>query len=166
MTCDALHGMEQFLNTIRPGDIEPTTPRSCITPCSPPTRSSAFTVLSTWRSLVPSITWCPRSSRSPSSTRSWSHQLLAADGRRHDLLGSRASLVCSMPYTRSTGRCRFPLTVFRLFGSIFFMVGAAVIMVNILLFSFNMFATVLSSDRPEEVQHSASSCAPPLASRG
>ena len=36
-----------------------------------------------------------------------------------------------------------------LFGSIFFMIGAAVIMVNILLFSFNMFATVLSSSSPK-----------------
>ncbi|HIP95722.1 MAG TPA: cbb3-type cytochrome c oxidase subunit I, partial [Anaerolineae bacterium] len=35
-----------------------------------------------------------------------------------------------------------------LWGSIFFMVGAAVIMVNVLLFTFNLFSTVLSKSNP------------------
>jgi len=36
-----------------------------------------------------------------------------------------------------------------LYGSIFFMVGAAIIMVNILLFAYNLFSTVLSKDNPQ-----------------
>jgi cytochrome c oxidase subunit I len=37
-----------------------------------------------------------------------------------------------------------------LLGSIFFMVGAAIIMVNILLFAYNLFSTVLSKDNPQK----------------
>ncbi len=35
-----------------------------------------------------------------------------------------------------------------LLGSIFFMLGAAIVMVNILIFAYNMFSTVLSKSNP------------------
>ena len=54
---NSLHSMEQLINQIRPGGTEPTTEQLyygmlSIHPIE------VFTVLSTWRSSVPSTTWC------------------------------------------------------------------------------------------------------------
>ena len=54
-----------------------------------------------------------------------------------------------------------------IWGSIFFMVGAAIIMVNILLFAYNLFSTVLSKDNPQStVSHGCGPSTPNEVSLG
>ncbi len=75
-------------------------------------------------------------------------QLLASRRGASCSAGSPASSPSSTLSTPSTGPSPSPLTGVPLVGTIPFTIGAAVIMVNILLFSFNTFSTVLSRSNP------------------
>jgi cytochrome c oxidase subunit 1 len=146
---DALHGMEQFLNTIRPGDVEPNTAELYYAMLSahPIVGIYGFIYMAVFGAfyyLVPSLVKKPIKNKKLVPLNFWLQVagiMICWSSGFFGLFNALYTLYWPLPVAFD----RVPL-----FGSIFFMVGAAVIMVNILLFSYNMFATVLSSSSPKK----------------
>lgn len=142
---DSLHGMEALLNQIRPGGVEPTTAELyyamltahpivgiygfvymavfgafyCLVPylINKPVKHPKLVVVNFWLQII-GVMIC------------WAAGFFG-------LFNAMYTLYWPLPVSFD----RVPVI-----GSIFFMLGAAAIMVNILLFSYNIFKTVLSKN--------------------
>jgi cytochrome c oxidase subunit 1 len=149
---DALHGMEVLLNHVRPGVSNPATADlfySMLT-AHPIVGVYGFIYMSVFGAfyfLVPFLLDKPVRHRKLVVTNFWLQivgVMICWSSGFFGLFNSLYTLYWPLPVTYD----RTPL-----WGSIFFMVGAALIMVNILLFAFNIFKTVLSRNdsRPYSV---------------
>ncbi len=142
---DSLHGMETFLNTLRPGDIEPTTPELyyAMLTAHPIVGIYGFVYMAVFGAfyfLVPYLINKPVKHPKLVVTNFWLQiigvMVCWASGF-FGLFNALYTLYWPLPVSFD----RVPVI-----GSIFFMLGAAAIMVNILLFSYNIFKTVLSKN--------------------
>lgn len=142
---DSLHGMEAFLNTIRPGDIDPTTPELyyAMLTAHPIVGIYGFVYMAVFGAfyfLVPYLINKPVKHPKLVVTNFWLQiigvMVCWASGF-FGLFNALYTLYWPLPVAFD----RVPVI-----GSIFFMLGAAAIMVNILLFSYNIFKTVLTRD--------------------
>ena len=142
---DSLHGMETFLNTLRPGDIEPTTPELyyAMLTAHPIVGIYGFVYMAVFGAfyfLVPYLINKPVKHPKLVVTNFWLQiigvMVCWASGF-FGLFNALYTLYWPLPVAFD----RVPVI-----GSIFFMLGAAAIMVNILLFSYNIFKTVLSKN--------------------
>lgn len=142
---DSLHGMETFLNSIRPGDIEPTTPELyyAMLTAHPIVGIYGFVYMAVFGAfyfLVPYLINKPVKHPRLVVTNFWLQiigvMVCWASGF-FGLFNALYTLYWPLPVAFD----RVPVI-----GSIFFMLGAAAIMVNILLFSYNIFKTVLSKN--------------------
>jgi cytochrome c oxidase subunit I len=145
----ALHGMEAALNTIRPGVAEPTTEElyySMLT-AHPIVGVYGFIYMAVFGAfyfLVPHLLDRPIKHKKLVPLNFWLQiggVMTCWSSGFFGLFNSLYTLYWPLPVAFD----RVPML-----GSIFFMVGAAVIMVNILIFAFNIFKTVLSrsDERP------------------
>jgi len=140
---DALHGMEALLNNVRPGVAEPGTEElfySMLT-AHPIVGVYGFIYMAVFGAfyfLVPYLLDKPVRHRKLVVTNFWLQiigvMICWASGF-FGLFNSLYTLYWPLPVSFD----RTPV-----WGSVFFMVGAALIMVNILIFAFNIFKTVLS----------------------
>ena len=144
---DALHGMEAALNTIRPGVAEPTSAEvyySMLT-AHPIVGVYGFIYMAVFGAfyfLVPYLLEKPIKHKKLVPVNFWLQivgVMICWGAGFFGLFNSLYTLYWPLPVTYD----RVPLL-----GSIFFMVGAALIMVNILIFSYNLFSTVLSRSNP------------------
>ncbi len=144
---DALHGMEAALNTIRPGVADPTTAEmyySMLT-AHPIVGVYGFIYMAVFGAfyfLVPYLLEKPIKHKKLVPVNFWLQivgVMICWGAGFFGLFNSLYTLYWPLPVTYD----RVPLL-----GSIFFMVGAALIMVNILIFSYNLFSTVLSRSNP------------------
>ncbi len=142
---DSLHAMETFLNTLRPGDIEPTTPELfyAMLTAHPIVGIYGFVYMAVFGAfyfLVPYLIKKPVKHPKLVVTNFWLQiigvMVCWASGF-FGLFNALYTLYWPLPVAFD----RVPVL-----GSIFFMLGAAAIMVNILLFSYNIFKTVLSKN--------------------
>ena len=140
---DALHGMEVLLNNVRPGAGDPTTADlfySMLT-AHPIVGVYGFIYMAVFGAfyfLVPFLLDRPVRHPKIVVTNFWLQivgVMICWSAGFFGLFNSLYTLYWPLPVTFD----RTPL-----WGSIFFMVGAALIMVNILIFAFNIFKTVLS----------------------
>jgi cytochrome c oxidase subunit 1 len=140
---DALHGMEAALNTIRPGAAAPSTEElyySMLT-AHPIVGVYGFIYMAVFGAfyfLVPYLLDKPIRHKKLVVTNFWlqiTGVMICWGSGFFGLFNSLYTLYWPLPVTYD----RVPLL-----GSIFFMVGAAIIMVNILIFAYNIFKTVLS----------------------
>ena len=140
---DALHGMEEALNTIRPGVATPSTEDlyySMLT-AHPIVGVYGFIYMAVFGAfyfLVPYLLDKPIRHKRLLVTNFWLQiigVMICWGSGFFGLFNSLYTLYWPLPVTYD----RVPLL-----GSIFFMVGAAIIMVNILIFAYNIFKTVLS----------------------
>lgn len=142
---DSLHGMETLLNTIRPGGIEPTTAELyyAMLTAHPIVGIYGFVYMAIFGAfyfLVPFLIKKPVKHPKLVIANFWMQiigVMVCWAAGFFGLFNAMYTLYWPLPVAFD----RVPLL-----GSIFFMLGAAVIMVNILLFSFNIFKTVLSKD--------------------
>jgi cytochrome c oxidase subunit 1 len=142
---DSLHGMETFLNTIRPGDIEPTTPELyyAMLTAHPIVGIYGFVYMAVFGAfyfLVPYLINKPVKHPKLVVTNFWLQiigVMVCWAAGFFGLFNALYTLYWPLPVAFD----RVPVI-----GSIFFMLGAAAIMVNILLFSYNIFKTVLSKN--------------------
>lgn len=142
---DSLHGMETFLNTIRPGEIEPTTAELyyAMLTAHPIVGIYGFVYMAIFGAfyfLVPFLIKKPVKHPKLVIANFWLQiigVMVCWAAGFFGLFNAMYTLYWPLPVAFD----RVPLL-----GSIFFMLGAAAIMVNILLFSFNIFKTVLSKD--------------------
>jgi cytochrome c oxidase subunit 1 len=141
---DALHGMEAALNTLRPGIATPSTEElyySMLT-AHPIVGVYGFIYMAVFGAfyfLVPYLLDKPIRHKKLVVTNFWLQivgVMICWGAGFFGLFNSLYTLYWPLPVTYD----RVPLL-----GSIFFMVGAAIIMVNILIFAYNIFKTVLSS---------------------
>ena len=142
---DSLHSMENFINTLRPGDIEPTTPELyyAMLTAHPIVGIYGFVYMAVFGAfyfLVPYLINKPVKHPKLVVTNFWLQiigvMVCWASGF-FGLFNALYTLYWPLPVAFD----RVPVL-----GSIFFMLGAAAIMVNILLFSYNIFKTVLSKN--------------------
>ena len=142
---DSLHGTEALLNQIRPGDVEPTTAELyyAMLTAHPIVGIYGFVYMSVFGAfyfLVPYLINKPVKHPKLVVTNFWLQiigvMVCWASGF-FDLFIALYTLYWPLPVSFD----RVPVI-----GSIFFMLGAAAIMVNILLFSYNIFKTVLSKN--------------------
>lgn len=140
---NSLHGMEAFLNTIRPGDVDPTTPELyyAMLTAHPIVGIYGFVYMAVFGAfyfLVPYLINKPVKHPKLVVVNFWL-QIIGVmtcwAAGFFGLFNALYTLYWPLPVTFD----RVPVI-----GSIFFMLGAAAIMVNILLFSYNIFKTVLS----------------------
>jgi cytochrome c oxidase subunit 1 len=143
----ALHGMEAALNAIRPGAGDPSTPElyySMLT-AHPIVGVYGFIYMAVFGAfyfLVPYLLDKPIKYRKLVPVNFWLQiigVMICWAAGFFLLFNSLYTLYWPLPVTYD----RVPLL-----GSIFFMVGAAIIMVNILIFAYNLFSTVLSKSNP------------------
>jgi cytochrome c oxidase subunit 1 len=142
---DSLHGMETFLNTLRPGDIEPTTPELyyAMLTAHPIVGIYGFVYMAVFGAfyfLVPYLINKPVKHPKLVVTNFWLQiigVMVCWAAGFFGLFNALYTLYWPLPVAFD----RVPVI-----GSIFFMLGAAAIMVNILLFSYNIFKTVLSKN--------------------
>jgi len=142
---DSLHGMETLLNTIRPGEIEPTTAELyyAMLTAHPIVGIYGFVYMAIFGAfyfLVPFLIKKPVKHPKLVIVNFWLQiigVMVCWAAGFFGLFNAMYTLYWPLPVAFD----RVPLL-----GSIFFMLGAAAIMVNILLFSFNIFKTVLSKD--------------------
>ena len=144
---DALHGMETALNTIRPGVQEPATEElfySMLT-AHPIVGIYGFVYMAVFGAfyfLVPFLLDKPVKYKRlvPLNFGLQIAGVMICWGSGFfGLFNSLYTLYWPLPVTFD----RVPMV-----GSIFFMLGAAIIMVNILIFAYNLFSTVLSRSNP------------------
>jgi cytochrome c oxidase subunit 1 len=144
---DALSGMESALNSIRPGVAEPTTPEmyySMLT-AHPIVGIYGFVYMAVFGAfyfLVPYLLDKPIRHRKLVPVNFWLQivgVMICWGAGFFGMFNALYTLYWPLPVAYD----RVPLL-----GSIFFMIGAAIIMVNILIFSFNLFSTVLSKSNP------------------
>jgi cytochrome c oxidase subunit 1 len=144
---DALSGMESALNSIRPGVAEPTTPEmyySMLT-AHPIVGVYGFVYMAVFGAfyfLVPYLLDKPIRHRKLVPVNFWLQivgVMICWGAGFFGMFNALYTLYWPLPVAYD----RVPLL-----GSIFFMIGAAIIMVNILIFSFNLFSTVLSKSNP------------------
>ncbi len=144
---DALHGMESALNLIRPGAGDPTTAElfySMLT-AHPIVGVYGFIYMAVFGAfyfLVPYLLDKPVKHRKLVPLNFWlqiAGVMICWGAGFFALFNALYTLYWPLPVTYD----RVPLL-----GSILFMVGAAVIMVNILIFAYSIFSTVLSSSSP------------------
>jgi len=144
---EALRGMESVLNAIRPGDREPTQPELYFSMMSAHPIVGVYgfvymAVMGAFYFLVPHLLG-----------KEVRHKKLVAVNFALQPLGV---LICwgsgFFGLFNALYTLYWPLPVsydrVPLWGSIFFCIGAAIIMVNILMFAFNLFSTVLSKSNP------------------
>jgi cytochrome c oxidase subunit 1 len=144
---DALHGMENVLNAIRPGVEEPSTEElyySMLT-AHPIVGIYGFVYMAVYGAfyfLVPYLLNKPIKYKKLVPVNFFLQiggvMICWASGF-FGLFNSLYTLYWPLPVTFD----RVPMV-----GSIFFMLGAAIIMVNILIFAYNLFSTVLSKSNP------------------
>jgi cytochrome c oxidase subunit 1 len=142
---DSLHGMETFLNTIRPGDVEPTTFELyyAMLTAHPIVGIYGFVYMAVFGAfyfLVPYLINKPVKHPKLVIVNFWLQiigVLVCWASGFFGLFNAMYTLYWPLPVAFD----RVPII-----GSIFFMLGAAAIMVNILLFSYNIFKTVLSKN--------------------
>ena len=144
---EALHGMEAALNTLRPGIVEPSTEElyySMLT-AHPIVGIYGFIYMAVFGAfyfLVPYLLDKPIKYKKlvPINFGLQIAGVMICWGSGFfGLFNSLYTLYWPLPVAFD----RVPIL-----GSIFFMVGAAIVMVNILIFSFNLFSTVLSRSNP------------------
>lgn len=146
---NSLHEMEAVLNNLRPGEIEPTTPELyyAMLTAHPVVGIYGFVYMAVFGAfyyLVPVLIKKPI--KYPKLV-PWNFWLQAAGvmicwgAGFFGMFNAMYTLYWPLPVAFD----RVPVV-----GSITFMIGAAIVMVNILLFSFNMFTTVLSSSDPQK----------------
>lgn len=142
---DSLHGMEALLNNIRPGDIDPTTPELyyAMLTAHPIVGIYGFVYMAIFGAfyfLVPFLVKKPVKHPKLVIVNFWL-QIIGVmtcwAAGFFGLFNALYTLYWPLPVSFD----RVPVI-----GSIFFMLGAAAIMVNILIFSINIFKTVLSRD--------------------
>ncbi len=142
---DSLHGMEALLNNLRPGDVEPTTAELYYAMLSahPIVGIYGFVYMAVFGAfyfLVPYLIQKPVKHPKLVVTNFWL-QIIGVmtcwAAGFFGLFNAMYTLYWPLPVAFD----RVPIV-----GSIFFMLGAAAIMVNILLFSYNIFKTVLSKN--------------------
>ena len=140
---DSLHGMETILNNLRPGSTDPTTPQLYYAMLSahPIVGIYGFVYMAIFGAfyfLVPYIAKKPVRHPKLVVANFWL-QIIGVmtcwAAGFFGLFNALYTLYWPLPVSFD----RVPVV-----GSIFFVLGAAVIMVNILLFAFNIFKTVLS----------------------
>lgn len=142
---DALHGMETFLNTIRPGEVEPSTAEMyyAMLTAHPIVGIYGFVYMAVFGAfyfLVPYLIQKPVKHPKLVVVNFWLQiigVLVCWAAGFFGLFNAMYTLYWPLPVSFD----RVPIV-----GSIFFMLGAAAIMVNILLFSYNIFKTVLSKN--------------------
>jgi cytochrome c oxidase subunit 1 len=142
---DSLHGMETFLNTIRPGDVEPTTFELyyAMLTAHPIVGIYGFVYMAVFGAfyfLVPYLINKPVKHPKLVIVNFWLQiigVLVCWASGFFGLFNAMYTLYWPLPVAFD----RVPII-----GSIFFMLGAAAIMMNILLFSYNIFKTVLSKN--------------------
>jgi cytochrome c oxidase subunit I len=142
---NSLHGMEQILNNLRPGATDPTTPELfyAMLTAHPIVGIYGFIYMAVFGAfyyLVPVLV--KKTIRHPKLVplNFWLHiagVMTCWAAGFFGLFNALYTLYWPLPVSYD----RVPL-----FGSIFFMLGAAMIMVNILIFAFNIFTTVLSTN--------------------
>ena len=146
---DALHGMEAVLNSIRPGAGDPSTEElyySMLT-AHPIVGVYGFIYMAVFGAfyfLVPYLLNKPVKHKKLVPLNFWlqiAGVMICWASGFFGLFNALYTLYWPLPVTYD----RVPLL-----GSIFFMLGAAIIMVNILIFAYNIFKTVLSrsDERP------------------
>ncbi|MGD8463930.1 MAG: cbb3-type cytochrome c oxidase subunit I [Anaerolineae bacterium] len=144
---DALHGMEAVLNTIRPGVAEPGTEElyySMLT-AHPIVGIYGFVYMAVFGAfyfLVPYLLEKPIKYKKLVPLNFWlqiAGVMICWGAGFFGLFNSLYTLYWPLPVSYD----RVPL-----WGSIFFMIGAAILMVNILIFAYNLFSTVLSKSNP------------------
>jgi cytochrome c oxidase subunit 1 len=141
---NSLHGLEQFLNNLRPGTAEPSTAELyyAMLTAHPIVGIYGFIYMAVFGAfyyLVPTLVNRPVKYRKLVPLNFWLQiigVMVCWSAGFFGMFNALYTLYWPLPVSYD----RVPL-----YGSIFFMLGAAVVMVNILIFSFNMFATVLSS---------------------
>jgi len=142
---DSLHGMEALLNNLRPGDVEPTTAELYYAMLSahPIVGIYGFVYMAVFGAfyfLVPYLIQKPVKHPKLVVANFWL-QIIGVmtcwAAGFFGLFNAMYTLYWPLPVAFD----RVPIV-----GSIFFMLGAAAIMVNILLFSYNIFKTVLSKN--------------------
>jgi cytochrome c oxidase subunit 1 len=142
---DALHGMEAALNTIRPGAGNPSTEDlfySMLT-AHPIVGVYGFVYMAVFGAfyfLVPYLLNKPIKHKRLVPWNFWLQivgVMICWGAGFFGLFNALYTLYWPLPVSYD----RVPI-----WGSVFFMLGAALIMVNILLFSFNLFSTVLSKN--------------------
>jgi cytochrome c oxidase subunit 1 len=140
---DALSGMEAALNTVRPGTADPSTQElyySMLT-AHPIVGVYGFVYMAIFGAfyfLVPHLLDKPIKHKKLVPINFWLQivgVMICWSAGFFLLFNSLYTLYWPLPVTYD----RVPLL-----GSIFFMLGAAIIMINILIFSYNLFSTVLS----------------------
>ncbi len=142
---NSLHGMEAFLNNLRPGGAEPTTPELyyAMLTAHPIVGIYGFVYMAVFGAfyfLVPFLVKKPVKHPKLVVVNFWMQivgVMTCWAAGFFGLFNSLYTLYWPLPVSFD----RVPVV-----GSIFFMLGAAAIMVNILLFSFNIFKTVLSKN--------------------
>ncbi len=142
---DSLHGMEAFLNTIRPGEVEPTTAELyyAMLTAHPIVGIYGFVYMAVFGAfyfLVPYLINKPVKHPKLVVVNFWLQiigVMVCWAAGFFGLFNAMYTLYWPLPVAFD----RVPVL-----GSIFFMLGAAAIMVNILLFSYNIFKTVLSKN--------------------
>lgn len=142
---DSLHGMEAFLNTIRPGEVEPTTFELyyAMLTAHPIVGIYGFVYMAVFGAfyfLVPYLIQKPVKHPKLVVVNFWLQiigVMVCWAAGFFGMFNAMYTLYWPLPVSFD----RVPII-----GSIFFMLGAATIMVNILLFSYNIFKTVLSKN--------------------
>ncbi|MBN1315763.1 MAG: cbb3-type cytochrome c oxidase subunit I [Anaerolineales bacterium] len=144
---DVLHGMETALNAIRPGVSEPSSEElfySMLT-AHPIVGIYGFVYMAVFGAfyfLVPFLLNKPVKHKKLVPANFFlqiSGVMICWASGFFGLFNSLYTLYWPLPVTYD----RVPML-----GSIFFMLGAAIIMVNILIFAYNLFSTVLSKSNP------------------
>ncbi len=142
---NSLHGMETLLNSLRPGDTDPTTAELyyAMLTAHPIVGIYGFVYMSVFGAfyfLVPYLVKKPVKHPKLVITNFWLQiigVMVCWAAGFFGLFNALYTLYWPLPVAFD----RVPVL-----GSVFFMLGAAAIMVNILLFSYNIFKTVLSRD--------------------
>lgn len=142
---NSLHGMETLLNSLRPGDTDPTTAELyyAMLTAHPIVGIYGFVYMSVFGAfyfLVPYLVKKPVKHPKLVITNFWLQiigVMVCWAAGFFGLFNALYTLYWPLPVAFD----RVPV-----WGSVFFMLGAAAIMVNILLFSYNIFKTVLSRD--------------------
>ncbi len=144
---DALHGMESALNALRPGAQDPSSEElyySMLT-AHPIVGVYGFIYMAVFGAfyfLVPYLLDKPIRHRKLVPVNFWlqiAGVMICWGSGFFGTFNALYTLYWPLPVTFD----RVPML-----GSIFFMLGAAIIMVNILIFAFNLFSTVLSKSNP------------------
>jgi cytochrome c oxidase subunit 1 len=146
---NSLHEMEAVLNNLRPGEIEPTTPELyyAMLTAHPVVGIYGFVYMAVFGAfyyLVPVLVKKPIKYPKLVPWNFWLQAvgvMICWGAGFFGMFNAMYTLYWPLPVAFD----RVPVI-----GSITFMIGAAIVMGNILLFSFNMFTTVLSSSDPQK----------------